>query len=81
MKKKWKKRLIAFVLITTAVIAFVEFEKWMKRRAEPCVNGICPLPGDHRLHIDPFPEEIVPAGTTTNELPTPASGRPSDGGE
>ena len=68
MKLKWKRRLIAFLLLSAAVIAFVEFEKWMKRRSEPCISGICPIPHDHGLAINPFPSEIVPQGTETNQL-------------
>jgi len=66
-KIKWKKRFIALLLLAAAVIAFVEFEKWMKRRTEPCISGICPIPHDHGLQINPFPEEIVPAGIETNQ--------------
>lgn len=68
MKPKWKKRLITFGLLAVTVVAFVEFEKWMKRRAEACENGICPVPEGQGLYIDPFPEEIVPKDGSTNQL-------------
>ena len=68
MKKKWKKHLITFLLLSIAVIALVEFQNWMKRQAEPCVDGTCPLLRGHGLLINPFPDEIIPQGTTSNQM-------------
>lgn len=67
MKKKWKRRLITLFSLTVAVIAYVEFDKWQKGRVEPCASGICPIPRENGLSIDPFPEEIVPQGIETNQ--------------
>ena len=66
MKAVWKKRLTVWLSLTAAMIVLVEFNKYMKRQAPECKDGSCPLPHDHGLIIDPFPDEIVPAETETD---------------
>jgi len=68
MKPALKRRLITFAILIPTIVVMVEFEKWMKTRVDPCKGGTCPLPRGHGLIIDPFPDEIVPAGTVTNEI-------------
>ncbi len=47
MKKPILKKLVTVVLLIVAVVAVVEFQKMMKRRAEVCVGGVCPLPAEN----------------------------------
>lgn len=46
MKAKLKNKLITAVVLILAVIAVVEFEKYTKRQAAECVDGVCTLPSE-----------------------------------
>jgi thioredoxin 1 len=46
MKAKLKRKLISFVVLTIAVVGLVEFQKYTKRQAEQCVNGVCAIPSE-----------------------------------
>jgi hypothetical protein len=79
MKAVWKKRLIVWLSLTAAMVLLVEFNKYMKRQAPVCEDGSCPLPLDHGLIIDPFPDEIAPAQAVikqTNKLETDPGDEP-----
>ncbi|QHI69740.1 hypothetical protein [Tichowtungia aerotolerans] len=67
LKSKWKRRLFAWLSLAAAMVMLVEFNKYMKRQATPCEDGVCPLPTGHGLYIDPFPDEIIPKDVTTNQ--------------
>jgi hypothetical protein len=47
MKLKTKQKWIHFVLLTVAVIALVEFQKFQKRRAPVCEDGACAVPAEY----------------------------------
>ncbi|MFA7257223.1 MAG: thioredoxin family protein [Kiritimatiellales bacterium] len=46
MKKLNKQKLITVGLLIAAVIATVETQKYMKRRATVCADGICAVPAE-----------------------------------
>jgi thioredoxin 1 len=69
-RKKLKNQLIWISVMILAVVAVVEFQKFMKRRSEKCIDGSCKLPAGHGLVINPFPMETVPA-QAVQEKPLP----------
>lgn len=46
MKKETRQKFISAALLAGAVIATVEFQKFMKRRAPVCEDGICAVPSE-----------------------------------
>lgn len=46
MKKQTKQKILTWVILIAAVIATVEFQKFMRRRATACENGVCDVPSE-----------------------------------
>jgi len=73
MKKTILKKLITITLLIVAVVAVVEFQKHMKRRAQACVDGQCKIPTENAgIIVGPqnVPMFIKPTSpATTNALP------------
>jgi len=68
-RKKLRNKLITIVLLIIAVVAVVELQKFMKSRCGECAGGVCKIPVDHGLAINPFPSEVTPAETAEQPLP------------
>ena len=72
MKARLKNKFITVVLLAVAVVAVVEFQKYMKRQSAECVDGACKLPselagavvGPHNV-----PMMISPSQTKRKPLP------------
>ena len=70
MKKTILKKLVTIFLLIVAVVAVVEFQKFMKGRAGECVDGTCKRPTNYGLVINPFPKEVAPT-QSAQEKPLP----------
>ena len=67
MKAKLKRAAIALAILIPAVVALVETERFLKRRAPECASGQCKPSSGHGLIINPFPDEISPKTSGTNQ--------------
>ena len=73
MKKPNRRKLVTVGLLVAAVIVTVEFQKFMKRRAPACENGICAVPPEYAAAAATGPQTVplmFPAGTEA-EKPLP----------
>ncbi|MBI9021506.1 MAG: thioredoxin family protein [Verrucomicrobia bacterium] len=72
MKKSILKKLTTTALLIIAVVTVVEFQKFMKRRAEACVGGVCTLPAENAGAIvgpQNVPMFLSPSGAEEQPLP------------
>lgn len=72
MKKSAKHKWITLVLLVVAVIATVEFKKFMQRRAPACVNGSCAVPSEYAVAKATGPQTVpLLPPKQTNDMPLP----------
>jgi len=73
MKKIFLKKLITVALLIVAVVAVVEFQKYMKRCAEECVDGQCKIPKENAgIVVGPQNVPLFPTpASPKNETPLP----------
>jgi len=69
MKKTFLKKLIPIALLVIAVVAVVEFQKFMQSRGRECAGRVCGAPAGNGLAINPFPSETTPAQAAEQSLP------------
>ncbi|MGE4489614.1 MAG: thioredoxin family protein [Kiritimatiellales bacterium] len=68
MKKTLRKKLLTIGLLAAAVIATVEFQKFMKRRATACEDGVCAIPAELIAAKVTGPQNVpLPVGTESEE--------------
>ncbi len=67
MKTKRKRKWISFAVLILAVIAIVEFQKYMKRQAAACAGGTCAIPAEMAGAV--VGPQNVPISVFTNDPP------------
>jgi thioredoxin 1 len=73
MKKPNKQKIITVCLLIVAVIATVEFQNFMKRRAVACEDGVCAVPAEYAAAAVTGPQTVpfMPPARTGTEKPLP----------
>jgi thioredoxin 1 len=73
MKKLNRQKLMTIGLLVVAVTATVEFQKFMKRRAPVCEDGVCAVPADRIAAKVTGPQTVpfMPPARTDAERPLP----------
>lgn len=72
MKAKLKQRLLTFTALIIAVICIVEFDKYTKRQARACVNGVCVLPSEQAgAIVGPQNVPMLISSNSTSRAPLP----------
>jgi len=73
MKKLHRQKLVTVGLLIVAVVATVEFQKFMKRRAPACEDGVCKVPAEYAAAKVTGPQTVplMPPAQTGAEHPVP----------
>jgi thioredoxin 1 len=73
MKKPNRQKLMTVGLLLAAVVATVEFQKFMKRRAPACEDGVCAVPAYAVAAKVTGPQTVpfMPPAQTGTERPLP----------